>query len=241
MRDLLLQARKEILINKDCDKALRFINRIDQNKLSNQSEKIILKRTLALVHLENNNYQASAEVFREINDKYQEGFCFLLMGNEEQARNLWYSAPDSMPKEWGKCVLEYINLKRDREPTFLMVRNFLEFDIGYFIQANKMKYAENLIRQDDILASANIEAYKLIGRALINYGFLNMARKYLVKSLEMLPNDIETMYFLAQYNFMIGAYKEAASVLENCVANNYYYLPAKNLLTKVRECINKQW
>ncbi len=240
VRDLIFNAREEVLVNKNCQKALLVLNNIDKSMVSEDQEKLFFNNTLALIYLENREYKKAAEIYKEIDEKYHAGFCELLEGNEEAAEKLWLSAPDSGPCRWGKCILDFIRLKKGRKPSFLQIRNYLEIDIGYFIQANKLKYAENLIKNDEIFISINLESYKLIGKALLNHGFLNMARKYLLKSLQLLPGEAETLYFLGRYNYIIGAYKESKSVLERCLESNNLYIPAKNLLHKAELNLDKK-
>lgn len=239
--DLIIQVRKEVLVNKDCAKALALLDTLEKTGISNEKDKLLLKNTYALVYLENKEYLRAAEVYQELGEKYQQGYCELLAGNEAEAEKIWYSARESEPCEWGKCLLNFIRLKKGKKPTFLQIRNYLEIDIGYFIQADKLKYAENLIKNDEIFISVNLESYKLIGRTLLNFGFYNMARKYLLKSLQILPDEAETLYFLGKYNHLIGAYSESKKILEKCLDINRSYIPARDLLSKVELNLNKLW
>jgi len=66
-----------------------------------------------------------------------------------------------------------------------------------------------------------------------------MARKYLLKSLDIIPEDAETFYFLGRYNYLIGALKEAQKALEVCLDYNNHYIPAKTLLKKTEIKLNK--
>ena len=238
-KELIIKARHKALTVKDYQKAFQFLG--EAEKVLPEEEKIFFKRTLALVYLENKEYQKASVIYREINEDYQAGFCELLLGNEDEAKRLWSSAPESAPCEWGKCLLDFIKLKKGRIPTFLQIRNHLEIDIGYFIQANKIKYAENLIKNENVFISVNLESYKLIGRVLLNYGFLNQARKYLVKSLQILPNESETLYYLGMYNYKIGAYKESRQALSCCLDNNRCYTPARDLLAKIELKQGEVW
>ncbi len=240
-KNLIIQARKEILVNKDSKKALATISGLHGAEIPGEDDLLLFKNTLGLILLENREYLKAAQVFREIDEKYHAGYCELLAGNEEKAGELWYSASDSGPCEWGKCLLDFIKLKKGRTPTFLQIRNHLETDIGYFIQADRIKYAENLVQNDDVFISVNLESYKLIGRTLLNLGFLNMARKYLLKSLRLLPEEAETLYFLGRYNYLIGAYSESKKVIERCLESNRDYAPAKSLLNKIELNLNKLW
>lgn len=224
--DLIIQAKKEFLINKDYKKALQILNTIENKDFN------AFNGTLALLFMESGEYTRAAELYKTLGENYNAGFCELLTGNEEETARLWNIAADSPACRWGRCVLDYIKLRRGPVPTYLQVRNHLETDMGYFIRANRLKYAENLMKCDDVFISVNLESYKLIGRVLLNFGFLNQARKYFFKSLGVVPNDAETFYYLARYNFRMGAHREAGENLEKCLEHNPNHVPARKLLQK---------
>ncbi|OGI03452.1 MAG: hypothetical protein A2Y25_10670 [Candidatus Melainabacteria bacterium GWF2_37_15] len=226
--DLLNQARKEVLVNKNYKKAVEILNSIKEIE-----DIEIFYNTLGLAYLESGEYGKAAEIYKQSGKKYPAGFCELLSGNEEAAKKLWESAPDSSPCRWGKCVLDFIKLRKGPVPTYLQIRNHLETDLGYFIQADKLRYAENLMKNDTVFISVNLESYKLIGRVLLNFGFMNMAKKYFIKSLGVVPDDAESYYYLGQYYYKIGAYGDSKSAIEKSLAYNQSHTPSRKLLGKL--------
>jgi len=190
----------------------------------------------ALVYLENNEFKKAAEAFLKVGEKYQAGFCYLLAGEDFETHKLWYSeCPDSPALQWGKSLLDLINLSpTPRQPTFLQIRNFLEMDIGYLIKANKLKYAENILKNSDFLLSINLETYKLLGRVLLNFGYHNLAKNYLNKSVNVFDKDPETYFYLAQLYYQTKAYRDALRMLSKSIELNNYYVPAIAMLEKVR-------
>jgi len=242
-KELITSARQELLINKNPENAIKILT---ENEFDFSNEKTIggiklLKTfhssTLALAYKEKQDFKKAAEVYKEAGEKYQAGYCELLGGNEKEAERLWYGACTASPAVyWGLCVLDYINMRRNpRVPSYLQVRNFLEMDLCNFIIANKVRYAENIIKNEKVLSSVNLETYKLIGRALLNNGFLNQAKKYLLKSVQIVDQDAETFYHLGQYNCEIGAYEEALKMLKRCLELNSYYVPAVTLIKKIHK------
>jgi len=235
-KEIINKARYELLINKNPDAAINLLLESDENiKQDSDFYQNFYKNTLALAYQEKKDYSKAAKIYKEAGEKYQAGFCELLAGNQNEAENLWYSCCSSSPAaQWGICLLDFINLRPNPHiPTYLQIRNFLEMDISNFIIANKIRYAENIIKNEKVLASVNLESYKLIGRALLNFGFLNLAKKYLIKSVEIVDQDAETFYHLGQYNYAIGAYSECIKMLKRCLELNSYYVPAVTLLKKV--------
>ncbi|OGI30468.1 MAG: hypothetical protein A2287_08750 [Candidatus Melainabacteria bacterium RIFOXYA12_FULL_32_12] len=225
------EARKELLIKKNYANSIKtLIELISYKNLSNND---FLKNTLALAYLENKDYSEAAKIYYELDQKYQAGFCELLMGNIYTARDIWYKIPESEASCWGKSLLDLIDLKKNYLPTFIQIRNHLECDLGYFIQADRLEYVENITKCSDILASINPEAYKFIGKALLNNGFANLSINYFLKSQRLIPQDSENYYHLGQYSCLAGAYEEGKEMLNHCLLLNQYYVPARNLLEKI--------
>jgi len=235
-KEIINKARSELLINKNPDAAITLLlESAEKIKQDSDFYQNFYKITLALAYQEKKEYSKAAEIYKEAGEKYQAGFCELLAGNQNEAEKLWYGCCSSSPAaQWGICLLDFINLRPNPHiPSYLQIRNFLEMDIGNFIMANKTRYAENIIKNEKVLASVNLESYKLIGRALLNFGFLNLAKKYLIKSVEIVDQDAETFYHLGQYNYAIGAYPECIKMLKRCLELNSYYVPAVHLLKSV--------
>ncbi|MFH0702435.1 MAG: hypothetical protein V2B14_02710 [bacterium] len=231
IKRIIIEARNEILVNNNPAKAIISIIELPENIKNNA----LLKNTLALAYLENKNYIEAAKIYYELDEKYQAGFCELLLGNKDTARKLWFSAPNSSAICWGKCLIDFINLKVGQTPSFLQIRNHLECNIGYFIQANQLVYIENIIKCSEVLASINLETYKFIGRALMNHNFPNLAVAYLLKSQKIVPHDPEIYFHLAQYSYQTEAYQEGKNMILKCLSLNKNFLPAKKLLEKMEE------
>lgn len=227
-------ARHEILIKSSYDDAIKLL--LESSEIFAQELEYfqnLFKLTLALAYQEKKEYSAASRLYKEAGENYQSGFCELLLGNRQEAERLWNSCQKSPAVEWGKCLLDYIILKPNpRPPSYLQIRNFLETDIGYFIQAKKFNYAENIIKNESLFISVNLESYKLIGRVLLNYGFLSMAKPFLIKSMKIIDEDSETFFHLGQYYYEIGDHKESLVMLKRCLELNRYYVPATNLIKK---------
>lgn len=234
-KEIISKARQEILIKKKPAEAIDLLLKSAEvfNKESEYNN--FYKETLAFAYQEKKEYAKAAELYKKLGCKYRQGFCELLQGNKFEAEKLWYDCPESPAVNWGRCLSDFINLRPNpRVPSYLQVRNFLETDIGYLIAANKIRYAENIIKNEDVFISVNLESYKLIGRVLLNHGFLNMSKKYLIKSINIVDRDAETFFHLGQLNYAAGSYKECITVLNKCIELNPDYIPAESLLEKVR-------
>jgi len=231
---LVNEATIEILVNKNPQKVICNFNELINTNKENVEE---LKNVLALAFFENKNYSEAAKIYYELKKYYQAGFCELLLGNKAKAKNIWFNAEDSGAICWARCLIDLIEVKIDLIPTFLQIRNHLESDLSYFIQAYKIEYAENVIQCGDFLADINPETNKFIGKALMNSGYPNLSVNFFIKSRELIPNDPEVYYYLAQYSFETGAISEARHFLKQCLDLNISYTPAKKLLDKIGELL----
>ncbi|MDD3012205.1 MAG: hypothetical protein PHC34_00690 [Candidatus Gastranaerophilales bacterium] len=231
---LVNDATLEILVNKNPKKVIRDLYElINTSKVENE----VIKSVLAFAFFENKNYFEAAIIYHKLNKYYQAGFCELLLGNKAKARELWFNAQDSGAVCWARCLIDLIEVKVDLIPTFLQIRNHLESDLGYFIQAGKLDYAENVIQCSDFLADINPETNKFIGKALMNNGFSNLSVNFFLKSQELIPNDPEVYFYIARYSFETGALNEARHFLKQCIDLNASYTPAKKLLDEIGEVL----
>lgn len=229
----IFEARTEILVKKAPDSAINAL--LNMNLSKENDDYKLCKFTLALAYLESKNYAEAAKVYYEINELYQAGFCELLQGNQELARKIWFSSKESSAINWGKCIIEILEGKEmvKNIPSFLQIRNYLESDISYFLQADKNDYAENLITCDEFFASINPEAYKFIGRALMNNGYPNLAANYYLKSQELIPQDPEIYFHLAQYSYQLNDIQNVKEMIYKCLELNRNFVPAQLLLEKL--------
>jgi len=227
---LVNDATIEILVNNNTKKVICELYELVYDKNIDSEE---IKSTLAFAFYENKNYMEAVKIYNELNMPYHAGFCELLLGNKDKTRELWFNAPESSAICWGKSLIDLIEIKIGLVPTFLQVRNFLERDLTYFIRADKVNYAENVIQCNNFLSDINPEANKFIGKALMNSGFQNLAVTFFLKSQEMIPTDPEIYYYLAQYTYQVGALDETKRMLKQCLDLNITYTPAKILLDKI--------
>lgn len=220
---VLSEARNEIFIKKNFSSGIELLTSVECPETE-------LHELLAFAYLENKQFANAANEYDILQKPYQQGLCELLQGNEYKARNLWYNAQENSVIQWAQTLYGFIHLRADRIPSYLQIRNYLEVDLGYLLKANQIEYAENLISCEDVMADINLETYKFIGRALFNNGYENLSVEFFMKSRDILPNDPEVYYHLAQYSFKVGSFRDVKLMAESCLDINKNYFPAKRII-----------
>lgn len=220
------EIRKLLLIENDYPKAIALL---DKNSCTSNEE----KRLLAQAYYGQKEYLKASAIFNELGAKYEQGYCELLQGNTFQAREIWYLSPQSSPICWGRSLVGFIEDDIEDVPTFLQIRNYLESDLFNFLDVGKVEFVEKITSYQDFLAQIHPETYKYIGRALINKGFLNQGFDFFMKSQNLLPQDPEIYFHLAQYSYLVNSYGEAFEMIKLCLELCPSYMPATMLKNKI--------
>ena len=85
---------------------------------------------------ETKQYDKAAELYKKINLPFQEGFCYLMMGNISKAKEIWNKTPDSSAVLWGQTVIGIIESK-------INVKMYAEEEIGAIFK-NSLIYVPKL-------------------------------------------------------------------------------------------------
>jgi tetratricopeptide (TPR) repeat protein len=226
MNDIFKKAQNAFFVKRDNDLAIKLL----ENKTSQET-----KVLLALIYFDKSEYTKASLLYEDLNFHAQHAYCQFLLGNLSKARELYQNLASSPFKEWFRFLLEVVVLDVKTIPTFLQIRHFFEIDLTNLLNAQKLEFAENLISAEDFLADINPEVYKFIGRVFLNSNFSNLCVKYLTKSLELVPNDPEVYYYLANYSYRVKAYNEAKRMISECKRIQNSYTPAQLLLEKIND------
>lgn len=188
----------------------------------------------ALNFFNQKQYEQAFNIFAQLDCTYECGYCKFILGDIESAKSIWTDHSDENPAiEWGLNLIEIVNLTIPTNLTFFQIRNFLERDMQLLFENNQLKMIENIMSASDILAEFNPEAYKFIGRVLLNNGYFDLANEFLEKSLMVCYSDCEVHFLIAQYYLFKENKKEAIKILKKSIKINSGYFPAKKLLARI--------
>lgn len=188
----------------------------------------------AKTYLENIQIDKCEKFFQENGYQLELGYCKLLKGNVNEARQIFIPIRDiDMRADWAYLFIQFMNNYIQFMPSYLQIRNFLEIDIALLIKAGLSEAVENVINACDIFYQINQESYKFIARVLINYNYSSVAKIFLDKGVERCYKDPELHFlygnFHLNFNNRILAKREFETSLE--VLPGYY--PAKMMLEKL--------
>ena len=181
------------------------------------------------------DYNNALILFEKEKDFYSVGLCALLLQDVNKARKFFSKSKDINPaSDWGLCVLDYIQMKTDKIPTFFQTRAQLEVYINLFIENGLIEWAENLIACADVLYRGNSESYKFIARALFSNGYFDLAITFCKKSLRIFYSDPEAFLIASQCEFLLGNLDNALDYTDKTLAMAPNYYPAQ-LFKKIIE------
>lgn len=201
-----------------------------------------LEITKAKEYFYQKKYKDAYDIFLKNSDySYEAGLCVLLTGDLAKTRKLWkLSKKNSPASEFGLIILDYIELKISKTPSFFQTRAFLEVFLNLFLENNLLDWAQNLVSRCDDFAKSNPESFKFIARALFSNGYFNLAITFCKKSMTICDYDPEALIILAQCYFLIGELGEALDVVNKSLVFAPQYYPSKLLREIIFDEINKK-
>ena len=108
---------------------------------------------LAQIYIIEQNYPKAQKIYEKLGMIYEQGRCFLLSGDLERTKELWYSVKDDyLPLLWGHHLLQFIDRYVTDIPPFFQIRSFLEVDLDALLSAKQYEFCENIINADRLRA-----------------------------------------------------------------------------------------
>lgn len=138
----------------------------------------------------------------------------------------------TIASEWLSFLIDVIENKVKKYPTFFQVRNFLEVDLSLLFETNNIEYAEKIINCS-YFVEANAEANKFFARVLYNYEYIGLSQIFLDKSLDIFYKDPETHFIKAQCFLKENNIEDAKKHLNYCLEYADNYFPARKLLKEL--------
>ncbi|MDO8610836.1 MAG: hypothetical protein Q7R95_09920, partial [bacterium] len=119
-------------------------------------------------------------------------------------------------------------------PTFLQIRQFLEFTAYHLLIAKNHEYFKSFILNLDELMKINMDSEKIIAGAYFHAGEIDEAIYYFISAARKNEFDGEIYFNLAQIYLLKNDLPEALSMLTNASLLLPEHYPTEALLEKTR-------
>ncbi|MDR1168875.1 MAG: hypothetical protein LBK53_08335 [Heliobacteriaceae bacterium] len=157
-------------------------------------------------------------------------YCNLLKDDFREAEKYFRSVYEQdLRAKWGLFLINLIQGKVQRYPTYFELRNFLEIDIQILINNYKGDYVEKIVSYADFLFTVNHEAYKFIARVFAANDFIEQAKFFLDRGKEFFHNDPELHYLIASISLKEKNPGMALQAAQTCLEILPGYYPAVKL------------
>ncbi len=168
-------------------------------KLQKDSSNFWSFSILGKIELYTGNVKNAYNYFNKAKLIYGCCYCNFLMGKTDEAKTLLNLIRESSSA--AKWLIFLINILEDNYseiPTYFQIRNFYEQDLNMLFKYKKTDYIKKIISENKYMEHFNKEIYKYSGRVLLNNNQLELAEKFLQKSLDIFYKDPETHFMLGE-------------------------------------------
>lgn len=174
------------------------------------------------------------DYFKQNNFMLEYAYCRLLLGDVKESKSIFFKlANQDFRANWANKMIYFIEGYVLSIPSYFQIRNFLEIDLNFLIQAGQPDFVENIINGADLFYSVNPESYKFIARVMMYNKFEQVAFHYLNKAKDKFYYDPELHLMLANYYLHIGDKILAKKSINDCLRILPNYFPARRLLAKL--------
>ncbi len=192
---------------------------------------------VAYSHMALNQWPQAAQAFSKGYNPYMAGYAYWLANEFDKCRPLWLPLVQAKRNHWCQVLFSLASGQTSIPPSFLQVRNHLECDMGYLLQAKNELLLQRLLSRVPWLAQTNPEAYKYAGRAMMFGHRWSEARPLLLKAQALFPQDAEIYFHLGQLEAHCQNTAYAKLALQQCLFMNADYNPARWLLASLNEAL----
>ena len=235
-------------------RAFIFITEDEYTKAENIIN-ILLKNDLYFSQLNDNAWQYIADIYLTIG-KYDEAqkayikaknstgavFSLIMLSNLDEANYYLINSNNSPAKSWCKFLINLFSKSNNVKswPTFLQIRQFLEFTVYHLLLAEHNKYLNSLLLNLDGLMEANLDSKKMVGAAYFHFGKLDEAIDYFLSAASKNQFDGEIYFNLGQIYLLKNNLIEALSMFTNASLLLPGHYPTKISIERVQSMLNNK-
>lgn len=167
-------------------------------------------------------------------------YCKIIKGDYLEAEIILRLIKNSSPfAQWLFAMLMLIQKREDIFVSYFEIRNFLEQDLDIFIKYGQFELINKIISNLQYLEMFNKEVYKYVARVFINNFYrLDLAKKFLDKSLNIFYKDSETHFLYGEFYLLQKDYVKALNSFKKSIIGDCEYSPAEKKIKYLSELLS---
>ncbi len=186
-------------------------------------------------------YELAKEIFIKYGYLYEAGVSALLLNETDIARAFFEKTEqDDMAASFALSILNLIENKRFKVPSFFQIRAFWEIYINFFIESGHFDWAQRVIDNYPIFQKINFEVPKFTARVLFANNFYKAVHTFCAAGKETCFYDAEVHYIDASLYIIEKNYEQAEKCIKDCLSFAPEYFPIIKLKKEVEEKINRR-
>lgn len=190
----------------------------------------------AYEHFYRHEYKNAKEIFTENGYLYEAGVSALLLNECDIARKYFEEKEaDCKASSFALSILNLIENREFKIPTFFQTRAFLEIYINLFIETGHYDWAQKIITNSSIFQKSNFEVPKFIARVLNANNYNNAVHDFCRAGKEACFYDAEVHYIDAYVYALEKNYEKAMECINECLSFAPEYFPMLSLKKAVEK------
>ena len=192
-------------------------------------------QSIADIYLSIGRFEKAKEAYIHANNTVGVVFALIMLSDLDEAEFYLLKSSNSPAKAWCGFLIELFRQKYIKNwPTFLQIRQFLEFTTYHLLIAKNHEYFKSFILNLDELMKINMDSEKIIASAYFHAGEIDEAIFYFISAVRKNEFDGEIYFNLAQIYLLKNDLPEALSMLTNASLLLPEHYPTEALLEKTR-------
>ena len=224
------------------NEAEKIINFILENNTCIKLLDVNIWQNIAEIYLSIGRFEKAKEAYIHANSSIGIAFSLIMLSSLDEAGFYLLKANSSPAKAWCGFLIDLFNQKNIIKswPTFLQIRQFLEFTAYHLLLAGNYEYLNCLVLNLDELMQINMDSEKIIGAAYFHFGNLDEAINYFISAARKNQYDGEIYFNLAQIYLLKNKLLDALSMLTNASLLLPEHYPTKVLIEKTKVLLDKK-
>lgn len=198
---------------------------------------------IADIYLTIGKYDLAQMAYIKANNSCGIAFTLILQNKLEEASNILTKSKSKIKSpaiSWCTFLIELFSCQKhiSKWPSFLLIRNFLEFTFYHLLLSKNAEYMNLILNNLNKFHETNLDSEKLIGYAYFHFGDNERALQLLNNALKRNQFDGEIYFVLAQVYLKMNSLQESMTMLENAKLFLGEHYPTFSLIEQVKSLLS---